>query len=143
MVLTWSAGGVTLAFAVRPDAPVALLSVRPASEPKAHLLSTGPPLVEIQAVGHGRFPGSHRYADTTTGARLRYQHHAAADDELRIVQADPVTGLVATSVFQAVGDVAAVRTWTEVTAEEPVQLQAVTSVVTGAFLLDADRAVDQ
>jgi melibiase-like protein len=143
MVLTWSAGGVALAFAVRPDAPVALLSVRPASEPKSHLLRTGPPLVEIQAVGHGRFPGSHRYADTTTGARLRYQHHVAADDELRIVQADPVTGLVATSVFQAVGDVAAVRTWTEVTADEPVQLQAVTSVVTGAFLLDADRAVDQ
>lgn len=142
--MIWSAGGVRLTFAIEPDAPVALVSLRPrgsdGGEPQP-----GTPLVEVLAVGHGRFPGSHRYADTTIGARLRHRHHNATEQELRIVQTDPLSGLVVTSVFQAVPDAPAVRTWTrvEVEGDHSVCLHAVTSVVIAAFHADADRSVDE
>ncbi|MDX3660055.1 alpha-galactosidase [Streptomyces sp. ID05-26A] len=142
--MIWSAGGVRLAFAIGPDAPVGLLSLRPVGNDGGALVP-GSPLVEILAIGHGRFPGSHRYADTTIGARLRHRDHTSTAHELRIVQADPVSGLVVTSVFEATPDVPAVRTWTtvEVEGDEPVCLHAVTSVVISAFHADANRSVDQ
>ncbi|MGM1061611.1 glycoside hydrolase family 36 protein [Saccharothrix sp. Mg75] len=138
MTLTWSTGAVRLVLRTG-DGPVSLLSLRP----DGPVDGVGVPLVEVQALGHGRFPGSHRYADTTIGARLRYREHRASADELRVVQHDEVTGLVVTSVFRGVAGVPAVRTWTEVAATgDPVHLQAVTSLSTGAFLVDSGRAVD-
>ncbi|KAF4408327.1 alpha-galactosidase [Streptomyces lycii] len=150
-VLAWSAGDVRLVLRTGGDRPVALLSLRPAGLPAARPAgdpAEAAPLVEIQALGHGRFPGSHRYADTVTGARLRYVRHTTCRTggaaELRVLQRDPVTGLLVTSVFRAADGVPAVRAWTEVAAEGPgtVRLQAVTSFVTGAFLADAGRTVD-
>lgn len=140
MTLTWSTGAIRLVLTDTDDRPVSLLSLRPDGPSDG----TGVPLVEVQALGHGRFPGSHRYADTTIGARLRYRTHVASADELRVQQHDPVTGLLVTSVFQGVAGVPAVRTWTEVDVEGDgeLRLQAVTSLATGAFLVDADRAVD-
>ncbi|TQM82990.1 alpha-galactosidase [Saccharothrix saharensis] len=140
MTVTWSTGAIRLLLTHGDDRPVSLLSLRP----DGPVEGVGVPLVEVQAIGHGRFPGSHRYADTTIGARLRYRSHSASADELRVVQHDPVSGLVVTSVFQGVAGVPAVRTWTEVAVEgEPVQLQAVTSLSTGAFLVDSGRSVDE
>ncbi|MDU0292144.1 alpha-galactosidase [Saccharothrix longispora] len=140
MTLTWSTGAVRLLLRTDDDGPVSLLSLRPDGPPDG----PGVPLVEVQAHGHGRFPGSHRYADTTIGARLRYRDHSASADELRVVQHDDATGLVVTSVFRGVADVPAVTAWTEVAVTgEPVHLQAVTSLSTGAFQVDSGRAVDE
>ena len=140
MTLTWSTGAIRLLLTQADDRPVSLLSLRPDGPTEG----IGVPLVEVQALGHGRFPGSHRYADTTIGARLRYRTHTASADELRVEQHDPVSGLVVTSVFQGVAGVPAVRTWTEVAVEgEPIHLQAVTSLSTGAFLVDSGRSVDE
>ncbi|MEV1116069.1 glycoside hydrolase family 36 protein [Actinosynnema sp. NPDC049800] len=140
MTVTWSTGAIRLLLTHGDDRPVSLLSLRP----DGPVEGIGVPLVEVQAIGHGRFPGSHRYADTAIGARLRHRSHTASADELRVVQHDPVSGLVVTSVFQGVAGVPAVRTWTEVEVEgEPVHLQAVTSLSTGAFLVDSGRSVDE
>lgn len=146
--LAWTGGGTTLVFHHDAGHPVTLVSMR--SDRAAPPGRTGgPPLVEIQALGHGRFPGSHRYADTEVGARLRYNTHTESHDgagaELRITQIDPVSSLTATSVFRATDGVPAVRTWTEVGVEGSgtVRLQAVTSFATGAFLADSGGTVDE
>ncbi|MCE6997969.1 alpha-galactosidase [Saccharothrix sp. S26] len=140
MTVTWSTGAIGLVLGFADDRPVSLLSLRP----DGPVEGIGVPLVEVQALGHGRFPGSHRYADTTIGARLRYRTHTASASGLRVVQHDPVSGLVVTSVFEGVAGVPALRTWTEVDVEgEPVRLQAVTSLSTGAFLVDSGRSVDE
>ncbi|MDT0344240.1 glycoside hydrolase family 36 protein [Streptomyces litchfieldiae] len=149
--LAWAGGDAQLVLGVGGEQPVSLLSLRPATADGAPELdeAAAPPLVELQALGHGRFPGSHRYADSTVGARLRYvRHEESADEagaELRVVQEDEAAGLVVTSVFRATAGVPAVRTWTEVavTGGARVRLQAVSSVVTGAFLADSGRGVGE
>ncbi|MGP4110773.1 glycoside hydrolase family 36 protein [Streptomyces sp. 4N509B] len=152
--LAWRAGGVLLLLGVGGDRPASLLSLRPLTAPPPTdgadgTDRAGAPLVEVQALGHGRFPGSHRYADTTVGARLRYLRHTETTDgalaRLRLEQRDAATGLTVTTVFQAAHDVPAVRVWTEVAlaaGQGPVRLEAVTSVATGAFLADAGRPFD-
>ncbi|MFD1829389.1 glycoside hydrolase family 36 protein [Streptomyces desertarenae] len=153
-LLSWSGGGARLTLALGGDEPVALLSLRPAHAPAAPPGDApGVPLVEVLALGHGRFPGSHRYADTVVGRRLRHTGHtesraetpAGRVGELRVEQADPVTGLTATSVFRAVEGVPAVRTWTELAlaGEGEVRIQAVTSAVTGAFLADSGLPLEE
>ncbi|SFD46292.1 glycoside hydrolase family 36 protein [Streptomyces aidingensis] len=153
-LLIWCGGQVTLHFRATAGQPVSLLSLRPADldrDPPDG--GPGAPLVEIQELGHGRFPGSHRYADTVAGSRLRYAGHNASRDEraglaeLRIRQTDPATGLRVTSVFQAAEGVPAVRTWTEASIGpghpgRSVCLQAVTSVVTSAFHTDSGAGPD-
>lgn len=154
--LVWSGGGVRLVLGTGGDEPVSLLSLRPAEAtgtpaqavPAGDGLS-GAPLAEVLALGHGRFPGSHRYADTTVGARLRYVHHTESRDgphaELRVRQADPGTGLTVTTVFRAADGVPAVRAWSELLLDGPGELrvQAVTSLATGAFAADADRPLEE
>ncbi|MDT0612142.1 hypothetical protein [Streptomyces lancefieldiae] len=87
----------------------------------------------VQVLGVGRFPGSHRHADTAVGARLRSTGHTrstAADSGavLRLSPHGPVSGLSATSVFRATAEGAAVRvrTYTEATGER-LTVQAVAS----------------
>ncbi|NYI06762.1 glycoside hydrolase family 36 protein [Allostreptomyces psammosilenae] len=148
--LTWSGSDVTLTLTTGGDRPVGLVSLRPAGTPAPPPADPAAvaPLVEVMALGHGRFPGSHRYADTTVGARLRYTghhtDHRGGVAELRVTQLDEATGLVATSVFQASDGAPAVRCWTELTVrgEGSVRLLAVTSLATGAFLADSGRTVD-
>ncbi|WP_129843344.1 glycoside hydrolase family 36 protein [Streptomyces sp. RFCAC02] len=152
--ITWTGGGVTLVAGVGGDRPAALLSLRPAGPAASSGTpdeAAAPPLAELQVLGHGRFPGSHRYADTTVGARLRYTGHTETggpgeegDPTLRITQRDPETGLEVTSVFTSLGAVPAVRTWTEVrgTRPEPLRLQAVTSACVGTFLADSGAAIE-
>ena len=147
--LTWASTQVELVFALGP-CPVSLVSVRPAGigARSAGGPGAGPaPLFEVLVLGHGRFPGSHRYADTAVGARLRYRSHAVSRSHgvarLRLVQQDPVTGLAAESVFEAADGVPAFRTWTVLRVSGgTLRIEAVTSLVTGAFVPDSGRTLD-
>ncbi|SDC98209.1 alpha-galactosidase [Glycomyces harbinensis] len=139
MTLRWSTGDFDFEFATGADAPVSLRSLTPADATPAPAAGT-PPLVEVQALGHGRFPGSHRYSSTTVGSRLRYTGHEITGGALHLHQADPVTGLRATSVLSPSGR--AVRAWTVLRAgDRPITVQAVTSLVLGTFVTE-DTTVD-
>jgi hypothetical protein len=138
MALRWSTGDFDLEFTTDADAPVTLRSFTPAGTPPGPPATT-PTLVEVQALGHGRFPGSHRYTCTTVGSRLRYTGHDLTGGELHLHQADPVTGLHATSVFSP--SASAVRTWTVLRADQPITVQAVTSLVLGTFV-NADSTIE-
>nr|WP_249404785.1 glycoside hydrolase family 36 protein [Plantibacter sp. CFBP 8798] len=124
-----------------PDEPVALVGIgsRGGADRAVPILAKAlrQPLVEVSGFGHGRFPGSFRHVDTVIGARLRYRSHTRDDHTLRIEQWDVDTGLSVTSVFELSPGVSAFRTWTEVTAGEPVVLDFVSTFVTGAFLTAA------
>ena len=143
MILQWSTEDYELEFATGPDAPVGLVALAPATGPagppdlRDTAAAPATPLVEIQALGHGRFPGSHRYTATAVGARLRYTAHELVDGDLHVHQSDPVTGLRATSVLSP--SRRAVRAWTILRAgAEPVTVQAVTSLVLGTFADSGD-----
>lgn len=141
-LLRWGNEALELAFASGPDEPVALVGIgsRGAADRAVPILAKAlrQPLVEVSGFGHGRFPGSFRHVDTVIGARLRYRSHRLEDDHtLRIEQWDVDTGLSVTSVFELSPGVSAFRTWTEVTAGEPVVLDFVSTFVTGAFLTAA------
>jgi len=152
MILRWSTGDFELALANATAsgavAPVSLLSLTPADgEARSPELADEPvaggtpPLVEVQALGHGRFPGSHRYTSTAVGARLRYTGHDLVDGDLHLHQADPVTGLHVTSVLSPSDR--ALRAWTVLRARsEPVVVQAVTSLVVGTFVSEDVRIDD-
>jgi len=165
-ILTWSGTDVEVTFALGEGgptgAPLSLVSIRPVGGGSPSLTSSGSrrtssgtgaaglaPLVEVLAVGHGRFPGSHRYSDTTLGARLRYCTHSASRKEgvaqLRVVQQDAPTGLVAESVFEAFDGVPAIRSWTQLrmAGEQRLRVQAVTSLVSGCFILDSGRTIEE
>jgi hypothetical protein len=148
MTLLWSTEDFALVLGTAADAPVTLRSLHPATggarppelapEPDRAVERT-PPLVEVQALGHGRFPGSHRYTCTAVGSRLRYTGHEVTGGALHVHQTDPVTGLSATSVLSASGR--ALRAWTVLRADRPITVQAVTSLVIGTFVTE-DTGVD-
>ncbi|HEU5130191.1 MAG TPA: alpha-galactosidase [Glycomyces sp.] len=132
MTLRWSTEDLDIELAARADAPVTLRTLRPAGTRPETAPTATPPLVEVLALGHGRFPGGHRYTGTAVGSRLRYTGHETDGGDLRVHQADPVTGLRATSVLSA--SAGALRAWTVLRAgDAPVTVQAVTSLVLGTF----------
>ena len=150
MTLRWSAGGLKIELATAPDAPVSLASLTPEadatpSEPELVPESAPrrtPPLVEVQVLGHGRFPGSHRYSATTVGSRLRYVGHETLDGALHVHQRDEATDLHVTSVLAPLDG--ALRAWTVLRAgASPVVVQAVTSLVLGTFITDGEAGVDE
>ncbi|RCK57223.1 alpha-galactosidase [Microbacterium sorbitolivorans] len=122
-----------------------MLSLRPAGAPRPVPVVAAAhgeqPLVEVTALGHGRFPGSYRRTDSVIGAALRYASHETTVDglwhRLRVVQADPSRGVRATSVFEAHESAPAVRAWTEIEVAGDLVIDAVTSVATGSFLADS------
>ncbi|WP_026923711.1 glycoside hydrolase family 36 protein [Glycomyces arizonensis] len=135
MTLRWSTEDLDIELAAAADAPVTLRSLTPAGAPRPAESAATPPLVEILALGHGRFPGSHRYTCTAVGSRLRYTGHETIDGALHVHQADPVTDLRVTSVLSA--SAGALRAWTVLRAgAAPVTVQAVTSLVLGTFVTD-------
>ncbi|WP_150307242.1 glycoside hydrolase family 36 protein [Planctomonas psychrotolerans] len=154
--VVWGNAGVTLEFDVSGDAPVRLRSFRPADAPAADpagpgarpTVTTDQPLVEVSAIGHGRFPGGFRHVDTVIGKRLRYASHSDSVEgttrRLEIVQADPETGLEITSVFVTRGDVAAVQAWSEavVRGDGELMLDFLSSFATGSYLGDSGSDVD-
>lgn len=144
-VLAWSAPLVELDLAIGGDQPVSILSLRPAGTPRPTPIVAEAhgeqPLVEMTALGHGRFPGSFRRVDTTIGADLRYASHETEAcgpwRRLRVAQADPSRGIRTTSVFEAHESAPAVRAWTEIEVDGDLVIDAVTSVATGSFLADS------
>lgn len=140
-LLCWRAPCVALDLAIDASAPVAITSIRPAGAPAPDARLAAQPLVEMTALGHGRFPGSFRRVDTVIGAELRHVSHDQSVDgpwhTLRVVQADPSRGVRATSVFEAHESAPAVRTWTEIEVAGDLVIDAVTSVAIGSFLDDA------
>ncbi|MCK9795838.1 alpha-galactosidase [Isoptericola sp. 4D.3] len=149
-MLRWTVGGLTVDLATPTDAPVTVRSLRPARGTTPHpplgvagpgAGPTTPPLVEVQVLGHGRFPGSHRYTATAVGARLRYAGHEVVGGTLRLHQRDEVTDLRVTSVLEPSDG--AVRSWTALRAgSQEVTVQAVTSLVLGTFVTDSGAGVD-
>jgi Melibiase len=146
--IPWATDGVRLRFTAAPDGPVVLRSLLPAGVEARADLPADQPLVEVSAIGHGRFPGGFRHVDTVIGKRLRYvSHEEGAEGEVRrleIVQRDGETGLVVRSVFVARGDVAAVQTWTEAAIEGDgeLTLDFLSSFASGTFLPDSGTPVD-
>jgi alpha-galactosidase len=152
-ILSWLTPGLSLRFAIDQDAPVALRSIRPTAGDSVDddLTAQDRPtldqrLVEISAIGHGRFPGSFRHVDTILGAALRYHSHTTeptTDGQLlRLVQQEATTGLRVTSVFRTRGAISAFQTWTEVDidGDRPITLDFVSTFATGAFLTDSGAA---
>jgi len=152
--LDWVTPGLRLHFGIGMDSPVALRSIRPtvgrpadeAAFAEADHPALDQRLVEISAIGHGRFPGSFRHVDTILGTALRYLSHTTelTDDGhlLRIVQHEETTALRVTSVFRTHGAIAAFQTWTEVEidSDQPVTLDFASTFATGAFLTDTMAA---
>jgi alpha-galactosidase len=140
-LLSWRAPHVALDLVIDASAPVAMASLRPSEAAAPEKTTTAQPLVEMTALGHGRFPGSFRRVDTVIGADLRYASHEQRVDgpwhTLRVVQEDPSRGIRAESVFEAHASAPAVRTWTEIEVTGDLVIDAVTSVATGSFLADA------
>ena len=153
--LDWATPGIILRFGIDENSPVALRSIHAAntaagSNSEAGLIrpQLDQPLVEISAIGHGRFPGGYRHVDTILGSALRYVSHAedaTADGQLlRIRQLEPRTGLRVTSVFRTRGAIAAFQTWTEIEldGEGVITVDFVSTFATGAFLTDSGAGVD-
>ncbi|WP_406248982.1 glycoside hydrolase family 36 protein [Microbacterium sp. M] len=143
--ILWETPGLSVRFATPEDGPVSVLAMRPAGSPAPDpVLPDGhgeQPLVELSAFGHGRFPGSYRHVDTIIGRELRFASETRTEHdgrhELRITQVDAERGIRVTSVFEAHGSTAALRTWTEVTVAGDLVIDAVSSFATGSFLADA------
>ncbi|HEY0216103.1 MAG TPA: glycoside hydrolase family 36 protein [Cellulomonas sp.] len=143
--VVWASGALLLRFAVGADGPVRLVSMLPDGTEDVHM--TDQPLVELSAIGHGRFPGGFRHVDTVLGAALRYVGHTVDGDTLRIVQTEPVLGLRVTSVLETISP-DSVRSWTEVENADggpgaaAVVLDFVSSLATGSLLPDSGASVD-
>jgi alpha-galactosidase len=148
--IRWGNGAVELEIDHSVDAPSSLRSIwagqRSGGGEGADRLQ---PLVEILALGDGHMLSNTRFSHTGVGSRLRYLGHDVDEDPegrttLTLVQRDPRTGLVATSVFRAWRGVAAVRTWTEIANDgrAPVILQMVSSLAAGAFLAPGEQIAD-
>src|SRR5665647_2568220 len=145
--LIWGASSLRLQFSYGTDASVSLGSISTAAgfpaeaDPSTGGPSVEQPLVELSAMGHGRFPGSFRHVDTVLSRSLRYIGHeeTRGEDvaELRIIQAEEATGLQVTSVFVARDGISGFRTWTEVTVagSGSYMLDFVSTLATGAYLL--------
>jgi alpha-galactosidase len=153
--LIWGASSLRLQFSYGTDASVSLGSISTAAgfPAEADPSTGGPtveqPLVELSAMGHGRFPGSFRHVDTVLSRSLRYIGHeeTRGEDvaELRIIQAEEATGLQVTSVFVARDGISGFRTWTEVTVagSGSYMLDFVSTLATGAYLVDSATDVDE
>jgi hypothetical protein len=149
VTIRWSTGGLDLELATPADAPITMRRLRPSNaaatspavaEDTRPFPADTPPLVEVLALGHGRFPGSHRYSCTVVGVRLRYVGHQTEGGILRVDQRDEMTGLNVTSVLEPVGG--ALRAWTELRADAPVTVLGVTSLVLGTFAASDVDALD-
>ncbi|KQO65199.1 glycoside hydrolase family 36 protein [Curtobacterium sp. Leaf261] len=157
--IDWDNDRIRLRFDHDPGGPVRLVEIADARQDAAATSDTGDsdgsskpvtqPLVEVLSPAWGRSNNSYRYDETALGAALRFRSSDTGSRGevlwLEIVQAHPDSGLVATTVFEAVRGVAAVRTTTTITVEadsDPLPVWAVTSLATGALVSAAPNDVD-
>ncbi|HEY0248034.1 MAG TPA: alpha-galactosidase [Gryllotalpicola sp.] len=139
-----SNGHLGLEVGVTVDGVVALTGVT-AGDGDGIVVERAQPLVEILVLGEGHSLTNTRLTHTAVGRRLRYVSHeisrVGTEQHLAITQADPQTGLQATSRFVIADGVPALRSWTEVTAtDQDVILQAVSSFAASAFLRPGESA---
>ena len=141
-LLRWATGDLHLVLRTGDDAPVALVGLGAGAPPEP--TGATQPLVEVLLTGDGRARTGPRHTDTGVGRRLRYatRTEEVEDDGARVlavVQRDGTSGLTTTTTFTgapAGEGAAAVRVTTTVSNDgvEPVVLEAVSSVATGAVL---------
>jgi alpha-galactosidase len=140
-VIRWSTGALELVLSHSDDAPVRLVGL--GAPGRTEPTGATQPLVEVLLTGDGRARTGPRLTDTGVGRRLRHASHReeAQDDgggarALVVVQRDEATGLEVSTRFTGGPVAAAVRAVTTVrnTGHEPVVLEAVTTLATGAVL---------
>ncbi|MEV0399603.1 alpha-galactosidase [Actinoallomurus sp. NPDC050550] len=86
------------------------------------------PLVEIELAGHGRAgTAGGRHVDGQVSRRLRPVGHDKGDGTLSVRMRDPETGLRVVAHYELRGQV--LRSWTELTAEQEVTVEHVSSFV--------------
>ena len=139
----WRPGSLELVFTYGARHPVILSGSGVAGEP-ATPTGASQPLVEIMLAGDGRARTTTRFTNTACGSRLRYLDHVADRDgdaeRLRIRQRDARSGVLVETTFLAGRDEHGVRGYSEVRndGDEPVVLEAVTSVALGSFVQPGD-----
>lgn len=112
MIESWGHDALTLHFSTATDSPPRLLGFGTRADERSAL-----PLVEVEAVGHGRAGSAGpRHVDSALSRRFRYTGHTSDDDHLVVNMADPESGLKAAAHYRLSGDRPVVTTWTEVTA---------------------------
>lgn len=138
-MIRWSAGALELVITHSDSAPVRLVGL--GAPGRTEPTGATQPLVEVLLTGDGRARTGPRLTDTGVGRRLRYASHReeAEDDDGRslvVVQRDEVSGLEVSTRFTGGPVAAAVRAVTTVrnTGREPVVLEAVSTLATGAVL---------
>jgi alpha-galactosidase len=139
---------VAITVELPADAPARIGALTPAGRADSASGTRLQPLVELMVLGDGHSLSNTRTTHTGVGSRLRVVDHAIVElsgaRQLRIRQADAVSGLEVVSVLHAIDGVAAVRSWTEVTnrSDDDVILQMISSFATGTVLVGGERAAD-
>lgn len=138
-MIRWSTGALELLLTHSDRAPVRLVALGAPGSVKP--TGATQPLVEVLLTGDGRARTGPRLTDTGVGRRLRYASHEVTEDDddariLVVVQHDEVSGLEVSTRFTGGPLAAAVRASTTVrnTGPEPVVLEAVSTLATGAVL---------
>lgn len=112
MIESWGHDALTLRFSTPSDGPPRLLGLGATTDDRSAL-----PLVEVEAVGHGRAGTSGpRHVDGGISHRFRYTGHSSDDGHLTVWMTDPESGLEAAAHYRLSGDRPVVTTWAEVTA---------------------------
>ncbi|MFJ5956340.1 alpha-galactosidase [Paenarthrobacter sp. NPDC092416] len=145
MELVWTNHVLNLTLNAGENEPVGLGYFHP-NRPASGPVESGPALVEILTVGHGRARTSQRYGESAIGGRLRYTGHQSGRDgrwhTLTVQQCDANSGLEVDVVLRAAEGSSALQAVAIVrnNGTESVQLQAVTSLAVP--LLAGSRHVD-
>ena len=146
--ITWGHDSLRLELITSADEPVRIASLGGVSaqvndcagETLAGRSRFLPPMVEVLILGEGHMLSNTRFSNSGVGDRLRYRDHEIETTgdrhNLRVMQEDPHSGLVVTTVFQCWDGIPAARTWTEVVnpGGTDVVVQMVSSLATGALL---------
>lgn len=150
-LIIWGNGLITLTFRVTDDLPVMLEHLSGRNMPVASCRpkeNCAYRIIDVLSSTDGRYVhGKHinhqRYTDTKIGGALRFESAHAADEgarhELHIIQFDPESTIRTDTVFDMDEGVSAFGCMTTVSSDEPVPLEAVSSLCL-AFPLDAVQA---
>jgi alpha-galactosidase len=135
--LVWGNGLISLVFQTSPDAAVTLVALSGTGMPRADSATWAQrdprPIVEVLSSRDGSTDNRLKLLSTSTGALLRFAQarswrDAACVRHLEITQREPVSGLSATSVFEAHEGVSAVRTYTRLSCPTRYPIEGVSSV---------------
>ncbi|MBO3731800.1 glycoside hydrolase family 36 protein [Glycomyces niveus] len=97
----WTLPGLHLGFDRADDRPVRLVCLATGADAPSAVAPWA--IVDVITPGEHRARNNQSLLHSGTGQRLRYVDHEAEDEELRVRQRDPLTGLEVTSAFRAAG----------------------------------------